>query len=95
MLDWLKRRFDGNGKDPGASGVITRTCKKCGKTFTLPAEVQHWPDYCQPCRAKYQPVETVTRTCRRCGKPFSFPSSARPWPKYCTPCKNNSRSGKR
>ena len=67
-------------------GFVTFTCKECGKTFTLPENVQHWPDYCQECRAKYHPDEPVTRKCRRCGKSFTFPSDARPWPRYCPEC---------
>lgn len=67
-------------------GMITRTCKKCGKTFTLPENVQHWPDYCLECRAKYQPVEMITRKCRGCGKEFSFPSNVRHWPNFCREC---------
>ena len=51
MLDWLRRLFAGGGQAQPAPGMITRTCKRCGKTFTLPEEVQHWPDYCQECRA--------------------------------------------
>ena len=66
--------------------LITRTCKICGKTFTLPENVQHWPDCCQECRAKYQPVENITRKCRKCGKTFTFPSNAPRWPKYCPEC---------
>ena len=86
MFGWLKTLFAGE-----RPGMITRTCKKCGKTFTLPEEVQHWPDYCQECRAKSRPVETITRECRRCGKRFEFPSFARPWPRYCNACRAKRR----
>lgn len=40
-------------------GMITRTCRKCGKTITLPEDVQYWPDYCQECRVKYRPVQEI------------------------------------
>ena len=93
MFDWLKKLlFDQDGKRPAAKdqserrGFVTITCKECGKTFTLPENVQHWPGYCQECRAKYHPDEPVTRKCRRCGKSFTFPSDARPWPGYCPEC---------
>ncbi len=66
--------------------TITRTCRICGRTFTLPEAVQHWPDCCQECRAKYRPVETITRTCRGCGQRFTFEASAGKWPKYCGRC---------
>lgn len=76
-------------------GMITRTCKKCGKTFTLPEEVQHWPDYCQECRRKYHIVEQITRTCRGCGKEFTFPSNVWHWPNYCRECQAKRKSLKR
>ena len=76
-------------------GMITRTCKKCGKTFTLPEEVQHWPDYCQECRRKYKIVEQITRKCRGCGKEFTFPSNIRHWPNYCRDCQAKRKSGNR
>ena len=66
-------------------GMITRTCRECGKTFALPENVQHWPDYCPECRAK-APAQTVTRTCRGCGNEFTFPSTLRHWPNYCRDC---------
>ena len=87
MLDWLRRLFAGGGQAQPAPGMITRTCKRCGKTFTLPEEVQHWPDYCQECRAKVRSTEAVTRACRRCGKRFTFPASERQWPKDCPDCR--------
>ena len=86
MFDWLKRLFARKGPVQSPPGTITRTCRICGKTFTLPEEVQHWPDCCQVCRAKYRPVETITRACRRCGKDFTFESSAGRWLKYCPEC---------
>ena len=69
-----------------SDGMITRTCRKCGKVITLPENVQHWPDYCQECRAKYRLVEPITRKCRGCGKDFTFSSDAPHWPKYCPEC---------
>ena len=85
MLEWLKRLLAGSG--PRQTGMITRTCKRCGKTFTLPEEGQHWPDYCQACRGKVRATETVTRMCRRCGRSFTFPSSEARWPKECPDCR--------
>ncbi len=87
MLEWLKALFAGSGQARASRGMITRTCKVCGKTFTLPEEVQHWPDCCQACRAKVRPAETVTRACRRCGRKFTFSSAERNWPKECPECR--------
>ena len=95
MLEWLKALFSG-GRDASVGGgpsvgMITRTCKRCGKTFTLPEEVQHWPDMCQACRAKYRPAERVTRRCHRCGRPFTFDASVGRWPKTCPDCRAKRR----
>lgn len=89
FLDWLRALFSGHKNAPAGErpGMITRTCKHCGKTFTLPEEVQHWPDTCQACRAKYHPAETVTRVCRKCGRSFTFDASLRHWPKLCEECR--------
>ena len=89
MLEWLKKLFTGGPKP--SRGTITRTCKHCGKTFTLPEEVQHWPDCCQECRAKLRQEETVTRACRRCGRRFTFSSSAAQWPRECPECRAKRR----
>ena len=79
MFERLKRLFTKrvkNSKTP-QRGMITRTCKICGKTFTIPENVQHWPDCCQECRAKYRPVENITRKCRKCaGRWRTSPESA-------------------
>ena len=100
MFDLLKKLFFSqyppaapgtDSKNRAQSGMVTRTCKKCGKTITLPEEVQEWPGYCQECRARYRPSETVIRKCRGCGKNFTFLSSARHWPKYCPDCRQKSR----
>ena len=74
-------------------GSIIRTCRKCGNTYTLPENVQHWPDYCQACRAR-APAQAVTRKCRGCGNEFTFPSSERRWPNYCRDCQANRRGKK-
>ncbi|MBQ8094755.1 MAG: hypothetical protein IJ242_14460 [Clostridia bacterium] len=94
MLEWLRKLFRGDvpaessvkTENAATAGMITRTCRNCGKTFTLPENVQYWPDYCQTCRAKIRPVETIRRKCRRCGKEFTFVSSINPWPVCCDNC---------
>ena len=52
MFERLKKLFTRKVKNPETPQreMITRTCKICGKTFTLPENVQHWPDCCQECR---------------------------------------------
>ena len=96
MFEWLKKIFDpgvsseskakDREKQLARQGMVTITCRKCGKTITLPEDVQHWPDYCQECMAKYRPVETITRKCRGCGRYFTFKSNVKHWPNYCYSC---------
>ena len=90
MLKWLRRMLDRAAQRGG--GTLTRTCKRCGKTFTLPENVQSWPDLCFDCRALGQ-GETVTRKCRRCGKAFTFPASSKIWPKFCPACRARRMNG--
>ncbi len=96
-MNWLKklrfRRLPSSAAEQ--PGMITRTCRICGKTFTLPGNVQYWPDCCQECRAKLPSSERVTRTCRSCGKSFTFPSDIRPWPKICSDCRNQRKHKKK
>ena len=66
--------------------LIPMTCMRCGKTYTLPENVQHWPNYCQACRAKEMPEERITRKCRGCGKDFTFAVKEARWPKLCPDC---------
>ena len=96
LLDWLRRLFAAGGRAHAAPGMITRICRYCGKTFTLPEEVQHWPDCCQECRAKYRPSEPVTGVCRGCGRSFTFEASGGNWPRFCPDCRAKRRGqGKR
>lgn len=39
VLEWLKALFTRGGSARTSPGMITRTCKRCGRTFTLPEEV--------------------------------------------------------
>ena len=34
--------------------IIRRTCKSCGRPFTFPSTVPHWPRYCRECRKNYR-----------------------------------------
>ena len=83
LIGWLKKLFPHN--DAQQPGMITRTCRNCGKTFTLPENVQYWPDLCQECR-ETDPEQTIKRKCRGCGNDFTFPSAVKRWPKYCQDC---------
>lgn len=77
--------------DRGERGMISRTCRYCGRTIVLPENVQYWPDCCQVCRARIHPVEPITRQCRRCGKRFTFQSDLRRWPQFCPDCQGKAK----
>lgn len=34
--------------------IIRRICKSCGRPFTFPSTVPHWPRYCRECRKNYR-----------------------------------------
>ena len=94
MFRLLKKLRSHSLLSPDAA-EITRTCKYCGRSFTLPVNVQSWPDVCLACRAKHHSSETVTRTCRGCGRSFTFLLPVRRWPKYCQACREKRRTGLR
>ena len=87
LFKWIKRLFTPAPRH----GMITRTCRNCGRTFSLPEDVQYWPDYCLECRQK-APEQTITRKCRGCGKMFSFSSTKKRWPNYCRECQAGRRT---
>ena len=69
----------------------TVTCRICGKTVSLPENVQYWPGYCEECRAEQRPNQMITRTCRKCGTAFTFSSSEQHWPKFCRDCRKKQK----
>ena len=89
MFKWIKKLFTRNPQH----GMVTITCRECGKTFSLPEGVQYWPDLCQECRMK-APDQRITRKCRGCGRMFTFSSTTGRWPKYCRECLKNRRLAK-
>ena len=97
MFEWFRKLFSRSraalhltekASGPEEKLWVTIKCRNCGKTFVLPENVQHWPDYCQECRAK-APAEMITRKCRKCGREFSFSSSLSRWPKNCPECRHS------
>jgi hypothetical protein len=33
---------------------MRRKCRSCGKIFTFPSNIRHYPNYCKDCRAKFK-----------------------------------------
>ena len=83
MFAWLKKLFRSSERN----GNSTRICLICGKSFTLPEDVQSWPDLCTECRAKLPGPQQITATCRRCGKNYIFSIADRYWPRLCPDCR--------
>ena len=104
LLDKLKKLF-GKGKpepapepeQPKAVARVKRTCKKCGKTFSVDPNWEFIPNYCKDCkrgfakekemRQKQGPPRKIKRKCRNCGKFFTFPSTIQNYPNYCSDCR--------
>ena len=99
ILAWLKggKKEEAVQAEPQAPARIKKTCKKCGKTFSVDPNWEHIPNYCKDCkrsfakekeqRQKQGPPRKITRKCRNCGKFFTFPSTLQNYPNYCNDCR--------
>ena len=101
LLGWIKALF--HRKEPAAAPVpekperIRKTCKKCGKTFTVDPYWEHIPNYCKDCRQKFAREKEerqragaprkIKRTCKSCGRVFTFPNTLEHYPNYCPNCR--------
>ena len=50
----------------GAPRKIKRKCRECGRIFTFPNTLEHYPTYCPNCRKKHQ--AEMKEKYRRSGK---------------------------
>ena len=60
------------------TGRMKKTCKNCGKAFSVDPAWEHIPNYCRDCRQKFAREKEerqragmerkITRKCRNCGK---------------------------
>ena len=76
---------------------IKKTCKKCGKTFSVDPAWGYVPTFCKECKQrmakeKEQKQKTgelrdIKRKCKACGKFFTFPSNTGTYPTYCPNCR--------
>ena len=74
-----------------------KTCKNCGKTFSIDPSWEHIPNYCRDCRRKFAQEKEekqragaprrIRRKCKACGNFFSFPSTLEHYPSYCSNCR--------
>ena len=76
---------------------IKKTCKACGKTFSVDPSWDYIPNYCKECKKKFaQEKEAkqragaprkIRRKCKACGNYFSFPNTLEHFPNYCPNCR--------
>ena len=76
---------------------LKKTCKQCGKTFTVDPSWGFVPTFCKDCKQKMSndkelapregPRRDIKRKCKTCGKFFTFPSDALHYPTYCPNCR--------
>ena len=104
-IEWLKSLFH-RGKatdrtetkpEPQPTQRTRRTCKECGKTFTVDPSWEYIPNYCKDCKKKFAAEKKakqragaprrIKRKCRECGKFFTFPNTLAHYPNYCSNCR--------
>ena len=74
-----------------------KTCKQCGKTFTVDPAWGYVPTFCKDCKQRLAKdkemkqragdLKEIKRKCRECGKFFTFPSDTARYPTYCPNCR--------
>ena len=82
---------------PAAAARDKKTCKACGKTFTVDPSWEFVPNYCKECKKKFtQEKEArqragaprkIKRKCKACGNYFTFPNTLEHYPNYCSNCR--------
>ena len=78
-----------------------RTCKKCGKSFSVDPSLGYVPNFCRDCKQQLlkekeqkqraAAAKEVRRKCKACGKFFTFPGDAVSYPTYCPACRRGRR----
>ena len=90
---------------PKAPEKLKKTCKKCGKTFTVDPAWGYVPTFCKDCKqqlAKEKEMKQragelrdIKRQCKACGKVFTFPSDTASYPVYCPDCRKRNQAAKK
>ena len=103
LIERIRSLFAGKKKEapqpqtPQQPARIKKTCKECGKTFSVDPTWDHIPNYCKECKQKFAREKEerqragkprqIKRTCKNCGKFFTFPSTLPHYPNYCNNCR--------
>ncbi len=74
-----------------------KTCRECGKVFTIDPSWEHIPNYCRECKQRFVrereekqragAPRKIRRTCKECGRVFTFPNTLEHYPNYCSNCR--------
>lgn len=82
-----------------------KTCKKCGKTFTVDPAWGFVPTFCKDCRQQIDreketkqrkgALRDIKRQCKACGKFFTFPSDTARYPTYCPDCRKRRQAAQK
>ena len=87
------------GAPAAKPGKIRKTCKGCGKSFSVDPSWEHVPNYCKECKQRFAREKEekqragaprkIRRTCRQCGRTFTFPNTLEHYPNYCLNCRKS------
>ena len=85
-----------------ADGRVQRTCKSCGKTFTVDPSLQYVPNFCKSCKKRFAQEKEekqragaprkIRRKCKACGNYFTFPNTLEHYPNYCPNCRKQHKA---
>ena len=92
-----EKEQENKDKSTASAVRIKKTCKACGKTFSVDPSWEYIPNYCKDCKKRFiQEKEEKQRTgaprkirrkCKACGNFFSFPNTLEHYPNYCPNCR--------
>ena len=90
---------------PAEPQKTKKTCKKCGKTFTVDPAWGFVPTFCKDCRQQIDrekemkqrkgALRDIKRQCKACGRFFTFPSDTARYPTYCPDCRKRRQAAQK
>ena len=101
LRGFLRREEPAGSAAPEPPARPVRTCKKCGKSFSVDPSLGYVPNFCRDCKQQLlkekeqkqraAAAKEVRRKCKACGKFFTFPGDAVSYPTYCPACRRGRR----
>ena len=81
---------------------VKKTCKSCGKTFTVDPSLDYIPNFCKECKKRFAQEKEekqragaprkIRRKCKACGSYFTFPNTLEHFPNYCPNCRKQHKA---